>query len=76
MEEGEADVEGDEVTVEAQVDGGLMDVDGESGSLSEEEIASSVTLRGDEEEGEVVEEARGARPTGGLVDYRSSDEDD
>jgi hypothetical protein len=76
MEEGEADVEGDEVTVEAQVDGGLMDVDGESGSLSEEEIASSVTLRGDEEEGEVVEEARGARPTGGLVDYGSSDEDD
>jgi hypothetical protein len=75
VEEGEVDSEGEEIMVEAEVGSGMMDVDGETESESDEELASSDTLRGDEEEGEIVE-ARGTRPTGGLVDYGSSDEDD
>jgi hypothetical protein len=75
VEEGEVDSDGEEIKVEAEVGSGMMDVDGEAESESDEELASSDTLRGDEEEGEIVE-ARGTRPTGGLVDYGSSDEDD
>ncbi|KAK4122788.1 hypothetical protein N657DRAFT_646538, partial [Parathielavia appendiculata] len=76
VEDGEVNNDGNEIMAKAEFGGVVMEGDVETGSVAED--GSSVTLteeeeEEEEEEGEIVE-TKGARPTGGLVDYGSSDD--